>query len=44
MLRLHAAGAIDLSLLVTDHIALDDVDGALRAMERGETARSVIVF
>ncbi len=44
MVRLHQAGAIDLSLLVTDRIGLDGIDAAFVAMERGENARSVIVF
>jgi S-(hydroxymethyl)glutathione dehydrogenase/alcohol dehydrogenase len=44
MIRLHRAGAIDLSLLVTDRIGLDDIDAAFAAMERGETARSVVLF
>jgi S-(hydroxymethyl)glutathione dehydrogenase/alcohol dehydrogenase len=44
MARLHDAGAIDLSLLVTDRIGLDGVDDAFAAMERGETARSIVVY
>jgi S-(hydroxymethyl)glutathione dehydrogenase/alcohol dehydrogenase len=44
MIRLHQAGAIDLSLLVTDRIGLEDIDAAFAAMDRGETARSVVVF
>jgi S-(hydroxymethyl)glutathione dehydrogenase/alcohol dehydrogenase len=44
MVRLHASGAIDLELLVSDRITLDDIDEAFRAMERGETARRVVVY
>jgi S-(hydroxymethyl)glutathione dehydrogenase/alcohol dehydrogenase len=44
VVRLHEAGKLDLSLLVTDRIALEDVDAALQAMQRGETVRSVILF
>jgi S-(hydroxymethyl)glutathione dehydrogenase / alcohol dehydrogenase len=44
MVRLHESGKLDLSLLVTDRIALEDVDAALQAMQRGETVRSVILF
>jgi S-(hydroxymethyl)glutathione dehydrogenase/alcohol dehydrogenase len=44
MLRLHAAGAIDLALLVSDRIGLNEIDDAFAAMERGETVRRVVVF
>jgi S-(hydroxymethyl)glutathione dehydrogenase/alcohol dehydrogenase len=44
MLRLHRAGRLDLSALLTRRIALEDVNDAFRAMEAGEVARSVIVF
>ena len=37
-------GAIDAEGLVTRRIALDEVNDAFRAMERGEVARSVIVY
>jgi S-(hydroxymethyl)glutathione dehydrogenase/alcohol dehydrogenase len=44
MLRLHTSGALDLALLVADRIGLDDIDAAFTTMDRGEAARSVIVF
>jgi S-(hydroxymethyl)glutathione dehydrogenase/alcohol dehydrogenase len=44
MLRLHDAGKIDLGLLVSDHIGLDDIDDAFEAMERGETVRRIVTF
>jgi S-(hydroxymethyl)glutathione dehydrogenase/alcohol dehydrogenase len=44
MVRLHQAGKLDLTGLVSRRIALDDVDDAFRAMQAGEVARSVIVF
>jgi S-(hydroxymethyl)glutathione dehydrogenase / alcohol dehydrogenase len=44
MLRLHEAGKIDLSLLVSDHIGIDDIDAAFAAMERGETARRIVIY
>lgn len=44
MIRLHAAGALDLSLLVSGHIGLDGIDGAFDAMERGSGARQIVVF
>jgi S-(hydroxymethyl)glutathione dehydrogenase/alcohol dehydrogenase len=44
MVRLHRAGRLDLSLLVSRRIALDEVDDAFRAMEAGEVARSVVTL
>jgi S-(hydroxymethyl)glutathione dehydrogenase/alcohol dehydrogenase len=44
MIRLHQAGAIDLSLLVTERIGLEDIDDAFAAMDRGTAARSVVVY
>jgi S-(hydroxymethyl)glutathione dehydrogenase/alcohol dehydrogenase len=44
MARLHEAGVLDLGVLATRTIALDDVNAAFAAMEAGEVARSVIVF
>jgi S-(hydroxymethyl)glutathione dehydrogenase/alcohol dehydrogenase len=44
MLRLHSAGKIDLALLVSGHIALGEIDDAFSAMERGETARTIVVY
>ncbi len=44
MLRLHTAGKIDLSLLVSDHIGVEGIDDAFAAMERGETARRIVMF
>jgi S-(hydroxymethyl)mycothiol dehydrogenase len=41
---LYRRGALDLDGLVTRRIALDDVEEAFAAMQRGETLRSVIVF
>jgi S-(hydroxymethyl)mycothiol dehydrogenase len=37
-------GELDLGMMVTRRIALDDVEDAFRAMEAGEVIRSVIVF
>ena len=44
MVRLHTAGRIDLEVLVSRRIGLDDVNDAFRAMDDGEVARSVIVL
>lgn len=44
ILGLYADGALDLDRLITNRIALGDVNDALAAMEAGEGARSVIVF
>lgn len=44
LVRLHRAGLIDLEVLVTRRIGLDDLDDAFRAMQAGEVARSVIVY
>jgi S-(hydroxymethyl)glutathione dehydrogenase/alcohol dehydrogenase len=37
-------GLLDLEALVSDRIALADVNNAFAAMEGGEVARSVIVY
>jgi S-(hydroxymethyl)glutathione dehydrogenase / alcohol dehydrogenase len=44
MVRLHDAGRIDLTTLITRRITLDEVNDAFRAMDAGEVARSMIVF
>jgi S-(hydroxymethyl)glutathione dehydrogenase/alcohol dehydrogenase len=44
MVRLAQEGKLDLGVLLTRRIALDDVNDAFRAMEAGEVARSVIVY
>ena len=44
VLDLYRAGRLDLDRLVTRRIGLDDVNDALARMERGEGARSVVVF
>jgi S-(hydroxymethyl)mycothiol dehydrogenase len=41
---LYRRGALKLDELVTHKIALDGVEAAFAAMERGESLRSVIVF
>ncbi|MGH9033372.1 MAG: Zn-dependent alcohol dehydrogenase [Acidimicrobiia bacterium] len=42
--RLYEEGRLKLDELVSREIKLDDVNDALRAMEQGEVARSVIVY
>ena len=42
--RLYEEGELKLDELVSREIKLDDVNDALRAMEQGEVARSVIVY
>src|SRR5680860_47872 len=42
--RLYSEGQLKLDELVSREIKLDDVNDALRAMEHGEVARSVIVY
>jgi S-(hydroxymethyl)glutathione dehydrogenase / alcohol dehydrogenase len=44
MVRLHQAGKLELTGLVSRRIALEDVDDAFGAMQAGVVARSVIVF
>jgi S-(hydroxymethyl)glutathione dehydrogenase / alcohol dehydrogenase len=44
LLRLWRAGQLDLTGLVSRHVALDEVNDAFAAMEAGEVARSVIRF
>jgi S-(hydroxymethyl)glutathione dehydrogenase/alcohol dehydrogenase len=44
MVRLQQDGLLDLEALVSDRIALTDVNAAFTAMEAGEVARSVIVY
>jgi S-(hydroxymethyl)glutathione dehydrogenase/alcohol dehydrogenase len=38
------SGVLDLAPLITDRITLDGVPAAFERMERGEGARSVVVF
>ena len=42
--RLNLAGKLPIERMVTDRIALDEVNDALAAMRRRERARSVIVY
>jgi S-(hydroxymethyl)glutathione dehydrogenase/alcohol dehydrogenase len=44
MIRLHGEGRLDLEVLVSRRIKLEDVNDAFRAMDDGEVARSVIVY
>lgn len=44
LLDLYARGRLELDALVSRRIALDEVNDAFDAMERGEVARSVIVY
>jgi S-(hydroxymethyl)glutathione dehydrogenase/alcohol dehydrogenase len=44
MIRLHGEGQLDLEVLVSRRIKLEDVNDAFRAMDDGEVARSVIVY
>lgn len=44
MLELASQGQLDLDALVTSHVTLDEVDGALDAMARGEGVRTLITF
>jgi S-(hydroxymethyl)glutathione dehydrogenase/alcohol dehydrogenase len=44
MASLYKQGVLKLDELVSRTIALDDVNGAFEAMEKGEVARSVIVY
>lgn len=44
IVRLHAAGVIDLALLVTRRVGLDGVNDAFRAMAAGEGARTLLVL
>ena len=41
---MYLRGQLDLETLVSRKISLDDVNEGFAAMERGEVARSVIVF
>jgi S-(hydroxymethyl)glutathione dehydrogenase/alcohol dehydrogenase len=43
-IRLHRAGALDLTALVTERIGLADLPAALDALEAGDGARRVIVY
>ena len=44
LLRLYRAGKLDLDRMITRRIKLDEINDALRAMERGEVVRQVIEF
>ena len=44
LVDLHLQGRIDLSLFVSETIALDQVEDAFHKMERGEVLRSVVVL
>jgi S-(hydroxymethyl)glutathione dehydrogenase/alcohol dehydrogenase len=42
--ELYLAGHLPIDRLVSDHIALEDVDAALEAMRRHQRVRSVVVY
>lgn len=44
LLRLYRAGKLDLDRMITRRIKIDEINDALRAMERGEVVRQVIEF
>jgi S-(hydroxymethyl)glutathione dehydrogenase/alcohol dehydrogenase len=44
IIRLWKAGRLDLEGMITRKIALDDINDALGAMERGEVVRQVITL
>jgi S-(hydroxymethyl)mycothiol dehydrogenase len=44
LVDLHLQGRIDLSMFVSETIALDEVEDAFHKMERGEVLRSVVVL
>ena len=44
LLRLYRAGKLDLDRMITRRIKLDEINDAMRAMERGEVVRQVIEF
>ena len=44
LVQLVADGVLDLGVLVTERIRIDDVGSAFGRMERGEGVRSVITF
>jgi S-(hydroxymethyl)glutathione dehydrogenase/alcohol dehydrogenase len=44
LLRLYRTGRLDLDRMITRRIKLDEINDALRAMERGEVVRQVIEF
>ena len=44
LVDLHLQGRIDLSLFVSETIALDEVEAAFHKMERGEVLRSVVLL
>src|SRR5262249_35454401 len=44
LVDLYRRGDLRLSELITQRVALDDVEAAFASMQRGETLKSVIVF
>ena len=44
LLRLYKAGKLDLDRMITRRIKIDEINDAMRAMERGEVVRQVIEF
>lgn len=44
LLEHHRAGRLDLGVLVTERIGLDDVEAAFAALESGRGARSLVIF
>jgi S-(hydroxymethyl)glutathione dehydrogenase/alcohol dehydrogenase len=44
LLRLYRAGKLDLDRMITRRIKIDEINDAMRAMERGEVVRQVIEF
>jgi S-(hydroxymethyl)glutathione dehydrogenase/alcohol dehydrogenase len=44
LLELYPAGRLKLDELVTNHIALEDINEGYRAISEGSTARSIVVF
>jgi S-(hydroxymethyl)glutathione dehydrogenase/alcohol dehydrogenase len=44
LLRLYKSGKLDLDRMITRRIKIDEINDALRAMERGEVVRQVIEF
>jgi S-(hydroxymethyl)glutathione dehydrogenase/alcohol dehydrogenase len=44
LLRLYRSGKLDLDRMITRRIKLDEINDAMRAMERGEVVRQVIEF
>ena len=44
LLRLYRSGKLDLDRMITRRIKIDEINDAMRAMERGEVVRQVIEF